>query len=102
VDVSGQETRKSAGTHGLDVDCPAGQQDGHLLAHGNGVAGPGELEMLLQSERQVIGLIEPPGMQWQSLIFHTGGRDLGPKLLVIVGRGLRRKAHLDSCWPLIK
>jgi hypothetical protein len=49
--------------------------------------------MLLEGERQIVGLIKPPGMQWQPLIFDTECGDFGPKLLWLVCLGLRGECH---------
>jgi hypothetical protein len=83
--------------HGLDIDCLARQEDGYFLTHGDGVTGLGEPQMFLEGERQIVGLIKPPGMQWQPQIFDAECGDLGPKLLGLVCRGLRGECHVDSC-----
>jgi len=102
MNLPSQKTGQSTRLHGVDVDRVAGKQDGNLLAHGDGIAGLGELQVLFHGQSQVIGLVEPPRMQRQSQILSTGGMDLGPNLGTLVGFRLSGKAHVDSCQALME
>jgi hypothetical protein len=57
-----QLTSQPTRLHRVDIERPAGEQQDNLLAHGNGVAGLSDPEVLLQRLDEFVGFREPTGV----------------------------------------
>ena len=83
--MASQELSQPTRLHGADVNCPAGQQDGDLLADRNGVAGLRDVEVFPERQRQIVGFRQPSRMERKSQIVNAGCTDRGPLVRCGVG-----------------